>query len=213
MRGSPHPHLNFDFYVSPREQGVSTVLLLLLLSSCHQNTSSPGRSILHRLNVIHAACTIATLRHLHAQPCRPYARLESSAAYHALQVPCACCRAELAFDNAITISSSFAEAAAARQSSDEVPPRSQAAAPTHHIDGILSAKYTSLPGLSSFTKEPQVPQAPALLFSLFMPTCCVLQAVQFSRRESSAADWVPVSAKMSQQLDAGIFICFCFCCC
>jgi hypothetical protein len=121
------------------------------------------------------------------------------------------CLADLAFDHAITISLSFSEAAAARQSIIEMPSRSHTAAPTHHIDGILSAKYTSLPGLSSFTKEPQVSQACTLVFSPFVITCCVPQAVQFSRRESSAADWVPVSAKMSQQLDAGIFCCFCCC--
>jgi hypothetical protein len=31
-----------------------------------------------------------------------------------------------------------------------------------------------------------------------------MQAVQFSRYESLAADWVTVSAKMSQQLEAGV---------
>jgi hypothetical protein len=31
----------------------------------------------------------------------------------------------------------------------------------------------------------------------------MIQSVQFSRHESAAVDWMPVSAKMSQQLDAG----------
>lgn len=81
----------------------------------------------------------------------------------------------------LTMPCSFAEAAAALSSAD-----AGAAAPcatsARLIDNILNAKFTSIHALSSFAKNPQ--------------------SVQLSRHESSAADWVPVSAKMSQQLDA-----------
>ncbi len=56
---------------------------------------------------------------------------------------------------------SFAEAAAARQPNDDLhAPHSRASAPALHIDAILSAKYTLVPGLASFAKEPQVASAP-----------------------------------------------------
>lgn len=66
---------------------------------------------------------------------------------------------------AVTISHtphySFAEAAAVRQPNDDLhAPHSRASLPALHIDAILSAKYTLVPGLASFAKEPQVTFTP-----------------------------------------------------